>query len=1307
MGSSTVIGMPTDEKAFEENCVPLFAGLLNDPNVKLLGTRGKKQFGLDLIARRDRDPEKPVGIQCKLITRGGKLKENVVRSEVAQALTIKPPLSEFYIVTTATDEPALDFLAIELAQEQASLNRKIDIQIWGWDTLQEKIRTDPRALAAFDPDYSASTSRLIELGDETVSSQAHLRAQNEQVLKSLDVLVARSITTVPEDTARSAFDQHLDAQIDQYRVLMIHGKPRTALTLLEKLEETIDETRSVEIRARLKANIAIARIRLGNEANGAELLVDAFALNPDDPKARANNILALALQGKLADAWAFAATVLREDKSNVGAAGLAFQVAAMSDQALDPNAIVPAPLLDELNVRIHQISFMRARGESAIWWELAADTLSRFPDDGNAIRMAGEALIDEALDGGAIESNCYPSKANHEALKSGAVLLQRHWDEVRHYENADDTNLIMVGFNLITAYRMLGSLDAAQVVVEQTLALLPHAPETLLSAAWVAIERGEFSEAVKLLRKTPVTPDTTLPLLVALSNTQNWSEVIAEGTDDRRRALDSADRQLFDVLLFRARQGGGKVCVDLDAEVDALIERWPLGVCTHIAVADIYQTTGHKGLVRMAAKAKSLITSSTSFADRLMFAQLSLHRESWEDIIYVLDGHVDVGRPSEPLEWLAYAFANAPTRSRTSKFFQSLGPEVIKLPRYSRLAGAAEHNRGDLKSAERFLRSAIAEDPSDLRAMLLLASAITRDNRETDAFELLAGIVDNEVNGSAEDLMRLAHHHRRAGAVERALRLAYRVAASNRQNEAVVSTYPALIFLDEALPHPIGQAGPAQPDFWFDLEGLDGTRDVRGVIDDIEVPGVDHFDVDHPLATALSGKQVGDTVVMSAQFGPERKYRIRELKHKYIWLLHDIMATHAARFPSATSMFEMRMKDDDVQPVLDVLRDIQSQDDIVVATYKDFPIPLAAIAAISHKPVLELADRLLEENTNLRTCAGTKEEREEATDFVRGARGRGVVLDTLTVWQIAELGHLEAVKNYFGRLCIPRSSFDDFLELRARIESNRGREFMTVGFKGDQAWRQIHTPEDTEARLSRINKIIAGFEAQCEILPVDIPIDTQLDQLLGAPLSGKVLDPISLALSEDIIILSEDLNLRQYAAQLGVKGGAWLQITLNVLATDGVINRTQYLTSVGTLGMMLHDHLWLDSRMLLGILTLDDEGAFALYEAAIKFLGGRNAEMRSHLNVALGVMCNIWITPLPSWQHSRALGRLLEQLVDSRPRDWKSVLYALDNELGIEADFGSKRAKLARDYLIGWMAGHFYDVDGIRSEHHKNHHVLP
>ncbi|MCP1203725.1 PIN domain-containing protein [Acetobacter oryzoeni] len=1296
MASSTIINIPTDDKVFESNCIQLFAGLLNDPNVKFVGTRGKKQFGLDLIGKRDRDPGQPVGIQCKLVTRGAKLTETTIRKEVDQAMSIEPALTEFYIVTTATDEAAYDFLATKLAQEQAKLGRTVDIQVWGWDTLQEKIRNDPKALAAFDPDYSASTNRLLELGSETLSGQAEIRAQNDQTLQYL-AEIRTTIAIGPIDTARSAFDQHLDAQIDQYRDMLNAGRPRTALELLQALDSTLNEKNAVSIRARVKVNIAIARMKLGDEIDAAPLLDEAYALNPTDPRSRANRILSLTIQGDLAGAWTFAEDTLAEDASNVGAAGLAFQVAAMDSVERDPMAIVSPDLLDDHNVRIHRINYLRQKGTPGSWWTLAAETLERFPQDGNSIRMAGDALVDEALSGDVVERLGRVPVDRRIKLREGSELLQRHWDEVRHFEHAAEPDWCMVGYNLVTAYRALGDLEQAKRIADQVLATGTKDPDAALAAAWVAIDLEEFAEAKRLLRSALLPDNAVLPLLVALSNLHEWAEVVKEATNERRERLPIPARQLFDVLVFRARHAG-KMGANLDEDVEQLLERWPLGVGAHIAVADIYRIARPEALGAMAEKTRSLITPATSYSDRVMFAQLSLLREAWEDIIGVLDGFVGVDRPSEPLAWLAHAFANAPTQARTSPFYQSLAPQVIALPLYARLAGAAEYNRGDLGTAEHYLRSAISAMPSDLRAILLLSRTLVRANKEDEARDLVAGINDDTADGSPNDLMRLAYWHRRAGETMRALRLAYRVAATNRHDENIVSSYPSIILMNEALPSPIGRAGPAQTDFWFDLEGLDGARDVTGIIGDEEIVGIDRFALDHPLAVALMGKSVNEVIEIPAKIGVSKRYRIKELKHKYIWLLHDIMAKHAAQFPDARSLFEMSIKDGDIQPILDVVRSLQDKDGVVAAIYTSHPIPLAAIAASSNRSVLQLAEYLTRTGTNLRTCIGATDEYKEATMFVRQARGKGVALDTLTLWQLHELGHLQAAKDYFGRLCIARSTMDEMIELRAKIESNRGREFMTMSFDGEQACRQVHSPEETEKRLEWVNAIIKDLHDLCDILPVDGSLDVRLDKLLDNFGSKEIFDPINLARTADVIILSEDLNLRQYAASQGVKGGAWLQVVLNVFAKDGQITRDQYLVGVGMLGAMRHGHLSLDAQTLLQMLALEDPRAFALFNAAIQFIGGLNAHMPSHIAISVDTMRGVWRLNLPSWQQSRAISRLLAQLVRSRSDDWKAVLHIIDAELAKYARAGDHLAQRARDYLADWIKGHFYDLAEIRSK---------
>ncbi len=155
---ATPIRPPASDTEFEKNCVVLFRELLGDPNVKRLGTRGQRQDGVDLIGYRNRHPKKIVGIQCKLKTGQSRLTPREVRTEVNAALKYKPHLSEYFIVTTSKDDTKLDQLAQQLMHDQEAVGRRFHIEVWGWDTLQEKIDQSEAAKKAFDPEFSPSVA---------------------------------------------------------------------------------------------------------------------------------------------------------------------------------------------------------------------------------------------------------------------------------------------------------------------------------------------------------------------------------------------------------------------------------------------------------------------------------------------------------------------------------------------------------------------------------------------------------------------------------------------------------------------------------------------------------------------------------------------------------------------------------------------------------------------------------------------------------------------------------------------------------------------------------------------------------------------------------------------------------------------------------------------------------------------------------------------------------------------------------------------------------------------------------------------
>jgi hypothetical protein len=190
---ATEIRIPKSETEFEKNCVILFRELLNDPNVKRLGTKGQKQHGVDIVGHRNGDPNHLVGIQCKLKTGSSKLTKKEVQDEIKDALKYQPLLKEYFIVTTSKDDTKLDQYAQQAMNEQKAKGRPIHIAVWGWDTLQEKIDQSEPAKQAFDPGFSPSLASqgkkldAIIAGQEKLATKDQIEALAKSVVQNVDV----------------------------------------------------------------------------------------------------------------------------------------------------------------------------------------------------------------------------------------------------------------------------------------------------------------------------------------------------------------------------------------------------------------------------------------------------------------------------------------------------------------------------------------------------------------------------------------------------------------------------------------------------------------------------------------------------------------------------------------------------------------------------------------------------------------------------------------------------------------------------------------------------------------------------------------------------------------------------------------------------------------------------------------------------------------------------------------------------------------------------------------------------------------
>ncbi|MBP1060014.1 hypothetical protein JOE51_001481 [Bradyrhizobium japonicum] len=126
---------------FEELCADVFQSQFGDPTLVRYGRAGQAQQGIDILARNG--VVYPIGLQCKKKSQWPvrTLTKADVSAAIDEASKFKPPLREFYILTTAPDDAALQAHVATLNQkrEAESLFRVV---VLGWGEIVRRATRD-------------------------------------------------------------------------------------------------------------------------------------------------------------------------------------------------------------------------------------------------------------------------------------------------------------------------------------------------------------------------------------------------------------------------------------------------------------------------------------------------------------------------------------------------------------------------------------------------------------------------------------------------------------------------------------------------------------------------------------------------------------------------------------------------------------------------------------------------------------------------------------------------------------------------------------------------------------------------------------------------------------------------------------------------------------------------------------------------------------------------------------------------------------------------------------------------------------
>lgn len=1284
--AATQIPKPADEQAFERASVPLWRHILGDPNVQRVGRRGQAQAGVDLCGRRGRDPSHLVGVQCKLKGTGGQVTEKEVREEVDKALGFTPPLKEFFIVTTAPDSATLQALARQLTLDQLALGRDLEIHVWGWNTLEDRISEDSASRQAFDPSFTPFGAQLVAQVTELQTTQMAFTGDARDILDEVRSQLGRLVSTAPaaqvgDDTRRDAVEAALDGQIDDIRDLLSNGDAAVAQAQFERLLARVGETASGRILFRIEANIGACRLALGDDADAAARLIAAFDHAPTEPKAVINRILGLLLREDWPAALAMGTGALAAGNHDPTLGSYVIQAAQFDQTVDDPLSLVPEALRETVEVRVAAVNFLRQRGAEA-WREAARRLVAAFTDNAHARRMAAEADLEDGLNHPLFETRRQLPSEVRTRVTDATNTLRDLWDKTRQARTPPREGSAGLCANLLLGLHILDDLNGAVDVAEQGIEAFPDDAELARYAAIVGLDAGDENLVNRVLPLLTREPAGRLIAFRHYANEGQWADV------QRLFAEARAVAPASEVAVIEALGGLAALNVsghDLGAGLGALLDEVSEDPRAAIVIASAARTAGLESVEDEAfEKARRLLTPDSHIARRLMVARHAVRRGEWSVVADALDGWVETSIDSEELRVLTRAYTNeTPVRRRGTHFFQDLIPALKVLPAYSQAEGLFHFNRGALGHAIEPLQR--ASQAGKLTATLALLEALRRLGRDEEVGSTVRSIDPASLRGDPDDKIRFAIAMRTAGDAEGAAQFGYDVLRSHPDDPGVAMTYFGLVVgdSDDRL---IPAADSVAVDTWFSLTADNGDK-AEFLIVASGARGSDNEATPvHPLVEPALGKGVGDTFEIDMGLTGVRTWTIKEIKHKYLHAFHDICQNFETRFPNARGLWRVSVPEGDITPALDMVRRMGEADDRNADLYLEQGLPLSMIAGHVSGGSIPFADYVRNRDRDIATAVGLERERAVALEGIQEKRGGGLVLDTYAVWTVATMAALDVLAKVFGTLTIAQSTMNELRRLRDRIMPHNG-ESLSLGWSDGKFNGHRLDADQAAERLGAFDETVQAIEKACVIAPVDAPDAlTPLEETIAKAFGPHILDPAYLA--GDRLLLSEDRYYRDAVAQMQGVTSTWLQPILMWARDHDVLSVDDYARHMVKLAWRRHGHLGIDAVTLRVILREDDSEGLSDFTALCRYLGGPHAEMISHVSIVVRFINAAWSDPdLSQLKAMKATSALLTAMTRERSRPWAQVLAVLRLEL---------QARPAR-FLLQWAHGHFLPLKDIKA----------
>jgi tetratricopeptide (TPR) repeat protein len=1157
---------PDNERSFEKFCLKFLQRYWDNPQLRLYGHRGDTQLGIDIIDQSFSSPFRAA--QCKHHEPDKTIPPAEIQEEVDKALTFSPPLEFYAILTTAKATVHAHNKILEINRKHREQKLFI-VELFDWGDIETLIDEYPDIAALLTP---ITNSHVLQFTEIVASSFERLGTQIETTTTSLQ---------------RTAFD----AEIDEAEIHLKNHDPQRAQIFFEKIKQRHWEALSPQQKYRVKIGVSNVSLVQGKDVEAGKCLLEAKDLWPESERAQINEALGLELIGDKAGARAVAAERIKSYPSASKLIAILIRTAPSNNSLEDLEALVTPIHTGDAEVALalamkatesHMFekaeTYARQAAAANLEWFGPRFFLSQLLLNGISIKLTqtsweqttprdrnrldeAVAVMDEAI-GLARRHQAHHCLADSLVVRAMANMLR---GEDRGAES-DFNEAIRYGPNTASLYYRYATFlfshhrtEEAIVQLRKSIALKPIGEAEYLLAGLLS-ERdapGNRHEAADIYVRLALDGDEYLETTPDETSREKLRSLREAAYHSAIEELVNADR------LDEAEQFIARVPTDRFGEMAILLARSRI---------ELSRNNSSDALV-LADEALRHLADDTPECDlrslALQLGKLERHKEAlplWIRINKATGYSNDVRHLVRCAE-------------RVKSF-----DVILRVAQAAREAGISDTwllfkevdtlELVDVERAISLLVDRIRNHPNDKHARVRLSFIGLKWGRPEiiDArLDALPTLDEATPSGGAIAVEILRQH----GDPDEALRYAYELVRlypeNSDANAALIKVFHSPNSRNFTITEfPYVTAGAAvrfteneDRERWVIIEDSPNPRQELG-----------EYPPEHPLAIALIGKRVGDTVVLTKTSARERTAVIKEILSKYIYRVRDIIDGWQLRFQDRpyTEVYRVMTTDPVTGEEVPDFTDLKLVADKhfertteAEAIYKQQVIPLHLFAhLVGCNPFWAFQIAATKIDLAIRSNRGTDQEQSTALEAL--ASSHTLVLD-LTAVGLISLLQLEALlKQWRGKLVISQSTA---MELRATKDDFASKK-RTVGHfgKNERGYYMQEIPAETlRAQVDALNTFIDSILTACEVrgCAAMAELAPELRENLVDILGQHGTESMLLARSPGHALWTEDITVGDIAASEFSVRRVWAQPVLAHATDIGILPPDDYLAAVARL----------------------------------------------------------------------------------------------------------------------------------------------